>query len=149
MEAVLSSLAALCVSALPTFFLLLILHFYLKAMFFGPLEKALAERKAATDGTRKSAEESLARAEAKAAEYDAKLRDARGQIYKEQEALRTQLRQELAARADAKKAEVAASIKQARQTVEAELAAAKAGLAPRSAELADQIARALLVGRAR
>lgn len=149
METVLSSLGALCVNALPTFFLLLILHFYLKAMFFGPLEKALAERKAATEGTRKAAEESLARAEAKAAEYEAKLRDARGQIYKEQEAIRTQLRQEFTAKADARKAAMAATIKQARKEVDAEVAAAKAGLAGRADELADQIARNLIAGSVR
>ncbi len=147
MDVVLAQLGDLIVRSLPTLFLVLLLHFYLKAVFYGPLEKALADRKEATTGTRKAADEALKAAEAKAAEYEAKIRDARGQIYKEQEAIRTQLRQQQAAAVAAVKAHSDGAIREARATVAAEVADATAGLASRGEQLASQIAQAVLAGR--
>ncbi|MBM3738845.1 MAG: ATP synthase F0 subunit B [Acidobacteria bacterium] len=147
METVIASLGDLIVRALPTFFLILILHFYMKATFFGPLEAALKDRQAATSGTKKAAEESLARAEAKAAEYEAKLRDARGVIYKEQEAIRAQLRDQQNEAVAAVKSKCDGMLKDARATVQSELEAAKAGLASQSNALAAQIAQTILSGR--
>jgi len=54
----------------PTFLLVIFLHFYLKSMFFNPLEKVLKQRYEATEGSRKLAAESLERAAAKTADYE-------------------------------------------------------------------------------
>lgn len=148
MEQVLSSLQALIIRALPTFFLVLILHFYLKAMFFSPLEKLLQERKDATTGTKKAAEEALAKAEAKAAEFESKIRDARGQIYKEQEAIRARLRQDQADQVAEARSKSDAQVREFRNQLDADIAAAKAGLAIQSEALAEQISRSILAGRA-
>jgi F-type H+-transporting ATPase subunit b len=147
MEQVLSSLQALIIRALPTFFLVLILHFYLKVMFFRPLESLLQERKDATTGTKKAAEEALAKAEAKAAEYDQKIRDARGQIYKEQEAIRAQFRQEQAGHVSEARAKVEARIREFRVELDRDVAEAKAGLSVQAEALAEQISRSILAGR--
>lgn len=148
MEQVLSSLQALFIRALPTFFLVLVLHFYLKAVFFSPLEKLLQERKDATTGTKKAAEEALAKAEAKAAEYESKIRDARGQIYKEQEAIRSQLRQDQAEQIEEARTKVDAQVREFRSQIESEAAAARTGLASQAEALAEQISRSILAGRA-
>jgi F-type H+-transporting ATPase subunit b len=148
MESVLASLGALLVRALPTFFLVLLLHFYLKAMFFKPLEAALKERKAATTGVKKLAEEALANAERKAAEYEEKLRQSRSEMYKEQETMRTQWRDEQAAAvADARRS-VESMIAEARRRIEREQSEAKASLESRSDALAEQIAQSVLSGKA-
>src|SRR5919107_6148748 len=88
MEATLNALGQILLQAIPTFVLVLLLHQYLKAVFFKPLTRVLAERSEATEGARKKAAESLERAAAKAAAYEESLRAARNEIYKEQEEVR-------------------------------------------------------------
>ena len=85
MEATLNALGGILLNAIPTFLLFLLLHFYLKSVFFGPMEKVLHERDEATAGARRRAQESLAKAEEKSRQYEETLRNARNEIYKEQE----------------------------------------------------------------
>ena len=94
MESTLQALGEIVLRGLPTFFLLLLLHFYLKRTFFAPLDKVLAERFEATTGARKQAESAMARAEAKAREYEEAIRDARTEVYKDNEAMRKQWREQ-------------------------------------------------------
>jgi F-type H+-transporting ATPase subunit b len=148
MESVLASLGALLVRALPTFFLLLLLHFYLKAMFFKPLEAALKERKAATSGVRKLAQDALANAERKAAEYEEALRQARSEMYKEQETMRAQWRDDQSAAVMEARRRVESMVTEARQRIEREQLEAKASLESRSDALAEQIAQSILSGKA-
>ena len=82
MEATLNALAQILLQAIPTFLLVLLLHQYLRAVFFNPLARVLAERNEATEGARKKAAESLDRAAAKAAAYEESLRAARNEIYR-------------------------------------------------------------------
>src|SRR5579863_9826203 len=81
----LRELGRIALYALPTSFLVILLCIYLKVMYFKPFQKMLAERYEATEGARKAAEESLSRANAKAAEFDEALSKARQEIYSEQE----------------------------------------------------------------
>ena len=90
MESTLNALGGILLRALPTFFLVLLLHFYLKHVFFAPLGKVLKQRYDATEGARKAAEASLAKAEAKASEYEAAIRAAGNDVYHEQEKIRSQ-----------------------------------------------------------
>jgi F-type H+-transporting ATPase subunit b len=147
MESVLASLGALLLRALPTFFLVLLLHFYLKAIFFKPLEAALKERKAATSGVRKLAEEAIANAERKAAEYEAALRAARSELYKEQEAMRAKWREDQTAAVAQMRRQVEAQVAEARRRIQREQQEARASLESRSEALAEEIARAILSGR--
>ncbi len=52
MDAILNPLGGLLLRALPTFLLVLVLHFYLKRVFFAPLDKVLEARRQATEGAR-------------------------------------------------------------------------------------------------
>jgi len=124
----LQSAGALLVQALPTFIVVILLHWYLKATLFQPLEKVLEERHAETQGARENASAALQSAETKVAEYDSKLRAARTEIYQEQEVWRRQLiddqtqavaqaREESHAQIVAAKADIAAQVEQARTTL--------------------------------
>ena len=62
MESTLHDLGQLLLKAIPTVFLLLVVHFYLKKMFFRPMADVLAKRRAATEGLRESAEAMRAKA---------------------------------------------------------------------------------------
>ena len=71
MEETLRQLGGILLRAVPTFIFVVLLHLYLKYIFFKPLERVLRERYDATEGARKLAEESIARAAQKADEYEA------------------------------------------------------------------------------
>lgn len=148
MEATLQALGGLLVKAIPTLLLVILLHFYLKRVFFGPLVRVLEERRQATEGARRQAEELLARAAAKTADYEEALRAARGQIYRELEAARQRWRQQHAEAVRQARDRAQALLGEARRQLEAELEAARAGLQLRAGQLAERITEALLGGRA-
>lgn len=148
MEATLHALGELLIKAIPTFLLVLLLHFYLKAVFFRPLGRVLEERRQATEGVRQRAEELLARAAARAAEYEEVLRNARAEIYREQEALRKQWGEEHARAVAEARASARAMIERARAEIENELEEARRVLEARSSQLAAGIVETVLGRRA-
>ncbi len=142
------ALGGLFLKALPTFLLVILLHFYLRAMLYGPIEKILKRRDAATEGNRKAADESLARADQKAREYEHALREARGEVYREQEEFRKQQRDEHAAAVNEARARAAAVVAEARQSIQAETAEAMRTLDAQADALAEQIATSAIGRRA-
>src|SRR5437764_1668092 len=114
MDETLRALGGILLRAVPTFVLVVLLHFYLKYIFFKPLQRVLRQRYEATEGARKLAEASLAKASEKAAEYEAALRSARAETYKELELLRRQLQDDRAASVKEARARAEASVAQAR-----------------------------------
>ncbi len=133
--------------AIPTLLLVVALHLYLKRMFFRPMARVMEERYRATEGARKAAAESLARAAEKAEEYEASLRAARSEVYREQEEARQRLRQDQAEAVAEARRSAEAAVKDARQQLAAELVAARESLALETGSLADQIADSVLHGR--
>ncbi len=144
MDEVLRSLGGLLLQAVPTFMLVVLLHFYLKRVYFRPMAKVLADRFAATEGARQRAEESLAKASAKADEYESALRAARADIYREQEAFRHKLREDQAAAIQEARQRGQAMVSQASSQLAAELETAKQTLALQTESLAGQITEAVL-----
>ena len=148
MDETLRALGGILLRAIPTFLLVVLLHFYLKFIFFKPLQKVLRERYEATEGARKLAESSLAKAAEKAADYEAALRAARSDTYKELEQLRRQLQDERAAGVREARARAEAAVAQAKAALDAEVASLKKNLEAESENLADRIATKILRGRA-
>jgi len=148
MDATLHALGRIVLYGLPTSFLVILLCIYLKVMYFKPFQKMLQARYEATEGARKAADESLARANAKAEEFDAALRQARHEIYSEQEQYLKKLREQQAAETEASQRAAEARLKQAREQLAAEAAAARASLASQADLLASQIADQILSGGA-
>src|SRR3954447_10043472 len=118
MDVILQQLGQLLLKAVPTFLLVILLNFYLKRMFFKPLEKVLHKRYEATEGARKAADESLARAAAKTTEYETALRVARSELYQANEQMHKQMQER-----------EAAQMAEARKAAESAVKAAKADLA--------------------
>jgi F0F1-type ATP synthase membrane subunit b/b' len=147
MDATLHALGRIVLYGLPTSFLVILLCIYLKVMYFKPFQKMLADRYEATEGARKAAEESLARANAKAAEFDAALQKARQEIYSEQEQYLKKLQDQQVAETEAARRAADQKIAQAREQLAAEASAARASLAAQSDLLASQIADVILSGR--
>jgi F-type H+-transporting ATPase subunit b len=148
MEQTLQALGGILVKAIPTVVLVLLLHFYLKAMLFGPLEKILKQREELTEGARKAASASLAEAERKTAEYEAKLRDARAEVYREQEETRRKWLDRQATQVAEARAAMEVSVREAKAQIATEAATARTTLLSTSSALADEIATAVLSRRA-
>jgi F-type H+-transporting ATPase subunit b len=144
MDAMLHALGGILLRAVPTFLLVILLHFYLKSVFFKPLAKVLDQRYAATEGARKLAEQSLQQAAAKTAHYESELRAAKAAMYQAQEQLHKQLQErEAAAVAEARK-RAEAVIALAQTQLAADVEVAKTSLAADSDSLANQIAETIL-----
>src|SRR5581483_11224892 len=85
MEATLQALGGLLVKATFTVIVLVLLHIYLRLVFFSPLDRILKKRFEMTEGARAAAGESVKRASDRMADYEAKLRAARAEVVQEQE----------------------------------------------------------------
>jgi F-type H+-transporting ATPase subunit b len=144
MDKIVHQLGELLLTALPTFLLVVFLTYYLKLMFFKPLDKVLRQRYEATEGARKLAEQSLERAAAKTAEYEATLRAARSEIYKAQEQAYRELQERTAAEISKARSHSDAAIREAKRQLTEEVESAKAALAKDSDALANQIAESIL-----
>lgn len=148
MDSILSALGGILLNAVPTFLLIILLHFYLKSTFFGPMEKVLHQREEATAGARKRAGEALASANVKLRQYDEMIQAARNEVYKDQE----EIRRKLKADQDLQIAEASARSKQmiaeAREKIAGEAAAARHTLEAEARALASRITDQILDGRA-
>ena len=144
MDATLHALGGILLRAIPTFLLVILLHFFLKYTFFGPLERILKARYAATEGARKLAEETVAKAEARAADYEAAMRAARGEIYQAQDQLHQKLEEERKAAVHAARASADAMIRKAKEHLAGEVEQAKLELHAASESLGAEIADVVL-----
>jgi F-type H+-transporting ATPase subunit b len=148
MQETLQALGGILLKAIPTVILLIILHFYLKAVLFGPLDRVMQKRRELTEGARKIAEDSLAAATRKAEEYEAKLRDARAVVYKQQEEIRKRWLEGQAQQVAEARSRSESTVKAAREALAVDAAAARKSLQDTSAVVADQIVATVLGKRA-
>lgn len=148
MQETLQALGGLLLKAIPTIILLIILHFYLKAVLFGPLDRVMQKRRELTEGARKIAEDSLAAAARKADEYEAKLRDARAAVYKQQEEIRKRWLEEQAQQIAEARRRSESATKAGREALVQDANTARQSLQETSKAVADQIVATVLGKRA-
>jgi F-type H+-transporting ATPase subunit b len=148
MDDTLRALGGILLRAVPTFLLVVILYFYLKKMFFQPMERMLRQRFELTEGARKLAEQALARASARTSEYEAALRAARSEIYQAQEQFYKQLQDSQSAQIAAARQSAEAAVHSAKAQLARDVEAAKLSLAQASELLAAEIADSILTGKA-
>jgi F-type H+-transporting ATPase subunit b len=144
MEQTLQALGGILLKSTVTIVLLILLHFYLKAVLFQPLDRVIKERRKLTEGARELAEASLAAATRKAEEYEAKLREARAAVYRQQEEIRKQWLEEQAKQVAAARERSEGIVKGAREALALDSAAARTTLQESSATVADQIVATVL-----
>jgi len=144
MQEILSQIGALLVGSLPTAVLFVVLVAAYQFLVQGPLTKTLNERRARTVGAVEEAQKAIALAEAKAADYAAKLREARVEVYKIREARVKQWSAERDAALDVARKAAAQKVSQARAEIETEAAQARMSIQASAGELASQVVRAIL-----
>lgn len=149
MDVLIQELSGLLLRAVPTIVLLILVHFYLKAVFFQPLQEVLAKRRKATEGAREEGQKSLRRAAEKQTMYEMALKEARAEMYREQEETRRGWLEHQTGRIEEARHRTRAMIQEASHKLESEVAAAKRDLASSSQVLALQIVESLTGGRIR
>lgn len=131
-------------NGLPTFFLVLILAFFVRFLYLKPLEKVLAERFRLTEGARKAAEESQRNADTKIHEYQDALNHARSEIYREQAGFLQKFHAEQTELANAVRVESDRRVAEIKLSIAKEADLAREGLASQSEALAEEIADVIL-----
>ena len=144
MQEIVRQLGELFLQAVPTVLIILLFYFILRAIFFKPLLKVMAERDARTVGAQKAAEAAQALAVEKAKQYQDALKQARAQVYAEQEAERKKLLDERAELIKAARTSAAGQVAAAKERVAGEFAAARRELEKTVAQLSAEIARRIL-----
>jgi F0F1-type ATP synthase membrane subunit b/b' len=137
-------LGKLFLGALPTVIVVLLFYFFLRWAFFGPIQKAMAERSARIEGARAEAAAAEAGAKQELDAYHDALRKARGEIYAEQELARQVALDNRAKLLKAMRARAQEDVNAAKKRIAAEFAAARTEVERETPALASQIARAIL-----
>jgi F0F1-type ATP synthase membrane subunit b/b' len=141
---ILQQLGELFLEALPTVFIVFLFYLFMRWAFFGPIQKAMAERSARIEGARAEAAKVEADARQELDAYNEALKKARGEIYAEQEAARQAVLEDRAKLLKAMRSRAIEEVAAAKKKIAAEFEAARADLERQAPELAGQIARAIL-----
>src|ERR1700730_920293 len=149
MDEKLRQLGGLLLGSVPTIIFIVLLYGIYTAVVHRPLIKVLAERHSRTEGAIEKARADIAKAEARTADYEQRLREARMIIFKRQEAHRQQALQARAAAIAEARAKAQTQIEQARAAIEKDKRAAQASLEAESGKLAAVIIRMVLQPAAR
>ena len=144
MNEILGQLGGLLLGSVPTIIFLVLLFGIYTAVVHKPLTKVLAERRSLTEGAIEKARADIARSEARTADYEQRLREARMAVFKSQEARRQQALQARAAAVAQARTRAQAQVEQARAAIEQDKQAAQTGLEAESGKLASAIIRAVL-----
>jgi F0F1-type ATP synthase membrane subunit b/b' len=144
MQEIVRQLGELFLQAVPTVLIILLFYFILRTTFFKPLLVVMAERDARTVGAQKAAEAAKAAAIEKIKQYQDALKQARGQVYAEQEAVRKKVLDERAAVIKEARAAAAAQVAAGKARIAGELAAARREIEATVSQLSAEIARRIL-----
>ncbi|HXF15160.1 MAG TPA: ATP synthase F0 subunit B [Terriglobales bacterium] len=144
MDETLRQIGELLLGSIPTIIFFVVLFGLYLLIVHKPLARVLAERHARTEGAIEKARADIATAEARTAEYERRLRDARLALFKAQEGRRARASQARGeALADARK-RAQAQIDEARAVIESDKKVAMTSLEAEVGRLASEIIRSVL-----
>jgi F-type H+-transporting ATPase subunit b len=144
MDEILGQLGGLLLGSVPTIIFIILLFGIYTAVVHKPLVKVLAERHSRTEGAIEKAHADIAQAEARTAEYEQRLREARMTVFKSQEARRQLALQARAAAVTEARTRAQTQVEGARAAIEQDKLAAQTGLQAESGKLAAAIIRTVL-----
>jgi F-type H+-transporting ATPase subunit b len=144
MDETLRQLGGLLLGSIPTIIFMVVVYGLYAVLVHRPLVAVLAERRSKTEGAVEKARADISAAEARTAEYEQRLREARMAVYRAQESRRQEALQARGAAVAEARLRAQAQIDTARSSIEKDKEAAKAALQAQSGNLADQIIRTVL-----
>lgn len=141
---VLAQLGGLLLGSIPTIVLMALLYGAYLALVQKPFAAVLGERRRRTEGAVEKARADIAAAEARTADYEQRLREARAAMFRAQEERRQSALQARASAISEARAKAQAQVDQARAGIEHDKLKAQAGLEAESGRLAAEIIRRVL-----
>ncbi len=144
MDQTLQQLGELLLGAVPTVIMLVLLYALYTALVHKPLARVLEERRGKTEGAVEKSKADIAAADARTAEYEQKLRDARAAVFRAQEARLQAVAQVRANAMKEARTKAQAQVHAAKAQIEADRAAAEKNLQGDVAALAQEIVRRVL-----
>jgi F-type H+-transporting ATPase subunit b len=144
MDEIIQQVGTLLLGAVPTVLLFIVLVLAYQFLVQGPLTRTLKERRARTEGAIEDAHKAIAQAEARAAEYAQKLRQARAEIFKMREQRVKQWTTERDAALDTARKAAGLKVNEARAELETEAGNARQAIQASAGDLANRVVRAVL-----
>ncbi len=144
MDQTLRQLGELLLGSVPTIFLMVFLYILYTFLVHRPLAAVLAERRNRTQGAMEKARADIAAAEARTADYEQRLREARQKIFKAQEGRRQQATLARTQAVNQARTFAQEQVKQAEAALEADKQQAMSKLESDAARLASEIVRTVL-----
>jgi len=144
MDETLRQVGGLLLGSVPTIVFFLLLYGLYTVLVHRPLTRVLGERRARTEGAIEKAQADIASAEARTADYEQRLRDARLALFKAQESRRARAAQARAAAVAEARKNAQAQVEQARAAIEQDKIAARTTLQAEAGRLAQEIIRVVL-----
>ncbi len=144
MDQTLRQLGELLLGSVPTIIFLAILYVLYTFLVYRPLMVVLAERRNRTQGAMEKARADIAVAEARTADYEHRLREARQKIFKTQEGRRQQANQARSQAVNQARSRAQEQIKQARAVMDSDKQEAMSKLQSEAGRLATEIVRTVL-----
>jgi len=144
MEQTLRQLGELLLGSVPTVILLWILYLLYLFLVHRPLTAVLAERQKRTQGAMEKARADIAAAEARTADYEQRLREARQKVFKTLEARRQQAAQRRSDAVNEARTRAQEQVKNARAALEQDKQEAMTKLQSEASRLASEIVRTVL-----
>ena len=139
MHEMLKQLGELLLGSVPTALMLIFLWTMYSLLVHRPLAKVLADRREKTEGAIEKARADVAAAEARTAEYEQRMREARASVFKGQEARRKAAVDARAVAVAAARSKAQKQIEEAKAAIEQDKVAAQGSLQAESARLATEI----------
>jgi F-type H+-transporting ATPase subunit b len=144
MDQTLQQLGELLLGAVPTVILLALLYLLYTTIVHKPLGRVLEERRSKTEGAVEKSKADISAAEARTAEYEQKLREARAAVFRAQEMRRQAVLQARAQAVSEARTKAQAQVQAAKAAIESDRAAAEQSLQGEVATLAQEIVRRVL-----
>jgi F-type H+-transporting ATPase subunit b len=144
MDQTLHQLGELLLGAVPTVLLLALLYVLYTVIVHKPLHRVLDERRAKTEGAVEKSRADIVAAEARTAEYEQRLREARATVFKAQEKRRQTAMQTRTNAVNEARTRAQAQVESAKRDIEKDKEAAQTGLQGEAAALAREIVRRVL-----
>jgi F-type H+-transporting ATPase subunit b len=144
MDKTLQQLGELLLGSVPTVVMLAVLYALYTGIVHKPLQRVLAERRSKTEGAVEKSRADIAAAEARTAEYEQRLREARATVFRAQETRRQAVLQARTSAVNEARSKAQAQVQAAKKDIENDRAAAEKSLQSEAAALAQEIVRRVL-----
>jgi F-type H+-transporting ATPase subunit b len=144
MDQTLRQLGELLLGSIPTVIMLAVLYLLYTAIVHKPLARVLAERRSKTEGAVEKSKADIAAADARTAEYEHKLREARAAVFRAQETKHQAAVQARTNAVNEARNKAQGQVQSAKAQIEQDRLTAEKGLEGEAAALAREIVRRVL-----